>query len=63
MEKDKTEKVQLTFVTGNKNKLIEFQNIVGDLLNATSMNLNLPELQGEPEEIAKEKVMIAYRQI
>ena len=27
------------------------------------MNLDLPELQGEPLEIAKEKVLIAYRQI
>lgn len=43
--------------------MIEFQTIVGDLLNVTSMNLDLPELQGEPKEIAKEKVMIAYRQI
>ena len=64
MEKNSNKTTEpLIFVTGNKNKLLEFQSIVGDLLNVTSMNLDLPELQGEPLEIAKEKVLIAYRQI
>ena len=44
MEKDNSKKEPLVFVTGNKNKLIEFQAIVGDLLNVTSMHLDLPEL-------------------
>eukprot|EP00984_Skeletonema_dohrnii_P013503 scaffold5591_cov70-Skeletonema_dohrnii-CCMP3373.AAC.15 len=55
----------ITFVTGNKNKLLEVQGLISsdqgksvpfDLTNA---KLDLPELQGSPEEIAREKCKTA----
>jgi len=55
----------ITFVTGNKNKLLEVQRLISsdqgksvpfDLTNA---KLDLPELQGSPEEIAREKCKTA----
>jgi ribokinase/non-canonical purine NTP pyrophosphatase (RdgB/HAM1 family) len=55
----------LTFVTGNKNKLLEVQRLLSsdqnqpipfDLDNA---ELDLPELQGSPEDIAREKCSTA----
>ena len=60
----------INFVTGNKNKVNELQNI----LNTTKKNtindliikaykLDLPELQGEPEYIATEKCRLASLEI
>eukprot|EP00986_Skeletonema_menzelii_P007972 scaffold3197_cov153-Skeletonema_menzelii.AAC.16 len=55
----------ITFVTGNKNKLLEVQRLLSsdqsqslpfDLTNA---KLDLPELQGSPEEIARAKCKTA----
>lgn len=55
----------ITFVTGNKKKLEEFRAIIGDQVAATflSQKIDLPELQGEPHDIAKEKCRLAATQI
>ncbi|KAL7439634.1 hypothetical protein ACHAXM_006794 [Skeletonema potamos] len=59
----------ITFVTGNKNKLLEVQRLISsdqgqhipfELDNA---QLDLPELQGSPEEIAREKCKTAANQL
>ena len=56
-------KIPITFITGNAKKLEEFKQImVGELAEAYSisnMPLNLDEIQGKPEEIAKNKVKLA----
>eukprot|EP00940_MAST-03C_sp_MAST-3C-sp2_P001499 g1499.t1 len=59
----------LTFVTGNKKKLEEVVSIISTLSNASfpyelrSMKIDLPELQGEPEDIAKAKCRRAALEI
>ena len=62
----------LTFVTGNKKKLEEVQQILGkdndqgdqDLpYIITNRKLDLPELQGDPNEIAIEKCKLAAKEI
>jgi len=55
----------ITFVTGNKKKLEEFQAIVGNHVAAdfTSQKIDLPELQGEPADIAMEKCRIASTKV
>lgn len=55
----------VTFVTGNKKKLEEVVRILGSTLpfDLTSVKLDLPELQGEPEEISKEKCRLAAKQV
>ena len=53
-----------TFITGNENKLKEFNDIMSSLgLQFTNKSLSLPEFQGEPEFIAKEKVKLAAIEI
>eukprot|EP00197_Chlamydomonas_leiostraca_P003057 CAMPEP_0202868338 /NCGR_PEP_ID=MMETSP1391-20130828/10775_1 /ASSEMBLY_ACC=CAM_ASM_000867 /TAXON_ID=1034604 /ORGANISM="Chlamydomonas leiostraca, Strain SAG 11-49" /LENGTH=197 /DNA_ID=CAMNT_0049548489 /DNA_START=115 /DNA_END=708 /DNA_ORIENTATION=+ len=56
---------KICFVTGNKKKLEEVVAILeagGKLpFHVESVKLDLPELQGEPEEISKEKCRIAAR--
>ncbi|RLN37785.1 hypothetical protein BBO99_00007111 [Phytophthora kernoviae] len=59
-----TSKPVLTFVTGNSNKLKEVVAILGadfpfELRNQA---VDLPELQGEPADIAKEKCRLAAKQ-
>ncbi|CAF1486737.1 unnamed protein product [Adineta steineri] len=50
----------VTFVTGNRNKLEEVQATLADVLpNLPSQDVDLPEYQGEPEDISKEKAKIA----
>ncbi|GKY93868.1 hypothetical protein MPSEU_000353700 [Mayamaea pseudoterrestris] len=60
-------KFKIIFVTGNKKKLEEVQQILGSDLEAsydiTSHKVDLPELQGDPVAIAKEKCMIAAKEI
>jgi inosine triphosphate pyrophosphatase len=55
----------VTFVTGNKKKLEEVEAILsqGGHLPFTlqSAKLDLPELQGEPDEVSKEKCKLAAR--
>jgi inosine triphosphate pyrophosphatase len=51
----------LTFVTGNANKLKEFQGIVGDSIPVVSQSIDVPEFQGEPDYISKEKCLYAAK--
>ncbi|DBA02895.1 TPA: hypothetical protein N0F65_005922 [Lagenidium giganteum] len=55
----------ITFVTGNRNKLSEVIAILGNDFPFELRNqaVDLPELQGEPEEIAKQKCRLAAAQI
>ena len=58
----------ITFVTGNKKKLEEVVAILKDGssdegFTVTSQSIDLPELQGEPEEIAVEKCRLAFERI
>lgn len=50
--------MKLYFVTGNKHKLEEAQRLLAGF-DIEQITLDMPELQGEPEEIAKEKARIA----
>ncbi|KAM7258596.1 hypothetical protein ACFE04_014337 [Oxalis oulophora] len=52
----------VTFVTGNAKKLEEVKAILGQSIPFQSLKLDLPELQGEPEEISKEKARLAAQQ-
>jgi hypothetical protein len=45
----------LNFITGNKNKLAEVQAILGNTVLIQNRAIDVPEIQGTPEEIAKEK--------
>jgi inosine triphosphate pyrophosphatase len=51
----------LTFVTGNAKKLEEFVAIMGSEcpFELTNRKIDLPELQGEPEEVSKAKCKLA----
>ncbi|KMZ72795.1 Nucleoside-triphosphate diphosphatase [Zostera marina] len=49
----------VTFVTGNAKKLEEVKAILGDSIPFQSIKLDLPELQGEPEDISREKARLA----
>ena len=56
-------KIPITFITGNAKKLEEFMQIMtGDLAESYAIDnigLDLMEIQGTPEEIAKNKVKLA----
>ena len=51
---------KITFVTGNKNKLREVQQILAGTVVVDSERVDLPELQGDPMEIAKVKATTAF---
>ncbi|XP_011073764.1 inosine triphosphate pyrophosphatase [Sesamum indicum] len=53
----------VTFVTGNAKKLEEVRAILGNSIPFRSLKLDLPELQGEPEEISKEKARLAAKEV
>jgi len=55
----------ITFVTGNAKKLEEFIAILGNNFphKVVSKNVDLPEYQGSPEEVVKEKCAEAARHI
>jgi inosine triphosphate pyrophosphatase len=55
----------IKFVTGNKKKLEEVIQILGDKFPfpLDSVKLDLPELQGEPECVAREKCRLAAEQL
>ncbi|XP_027116741.1 inosine triphosphate pyrophosphatase isoform X2 [Coffea arabica] len=53
----------VTFVTGNAKKLEEVRAILGNSIPFQSLKLDLPELQGEPEDISKEKAKIAAKEV
>lgn len=44
-----------TFVTGNPNKVIEVNAILGNLIPVQPLALDIPEIQGTLEEIARDK--------
>ena len=60
-------KPTVTFVTGNAKKLEEVRSILGgeaDLpIVLTSAKVDLPELQGEPDEISREKCRLAAERL
>jgi len=56
----------VTFVTGNKNKLTEVQRMLSVSGSAVAMRaekIDLPELQGEPTDIAREKCVLAAQRL
>ena len=46
---------KLNFITGNSNKLAEVRAILGSVIEVENQAINVPEIQGTIEEIAKEK--------
>lgn len=46
---------KLNFITGNKNKLLEVRAILGNAIEVDNQEVDVPEIQGTIEEIAKEK--------
>jgi inosine triphosphate pyrophosphatase len=50
----------ITFVTGNENKVKETEKIIGPL---TVCDIDLPEYQGTPENIAKQKCILASQRV
>ncbi|KAN0103076.1 inosine triphosphate pyrophosphatase-like protein [Hyaloscypha variabilis] len=46
---------QLNFITGNKNKLVEVRDILGDIVDLQSRSLDLVEIQGTIDEISADK--------
>jgi len=55
-------KIPVLFVTGNPGKLREFTAITGHLLDTEQLDIDLPELQGTPEEVAAEKCKLAFKE-
>jgi len=53
----------VTFVTGNKNKLRETQACFGDSVTLQAQAVDLPELQGDPLDIARSKVELASERV
>jgi inosine triphosphate pyrophosphatase len=47
--------LKLVFVTGNKHKVSDFGYILGQAIDLECVDLDLPELQGTVEDIAKDK--------
>ncbi|KAG0166040.1 nucleoside triphosphate pyrophosphohydrolase ham1 [Apophysomyces sp. BC1034] len=50
---------KVVFVTGNKNKLVEVQQILAGTIDVESHKVDLPELQGTSQDIAKQKCKLA----
>ena len=46
---------KLNFITGNKNKLAEVKAIIGNSVEIDSRAVDIPEIQGATDEIAREK--------
>lgn len=65
VEEESERRGTITFVTGNKNKLLEVQRLISSdqgesvPFDLTNTKLDLPELQGSPEDIAREKCKTA----
>lgn len=59
-------KIVLKFITGNKNKAIEVENIISKILPEVSVEAlkvdDIPEPQGEPEDITKYKLNYVRKQ-
>ena len=54
---------RLNFITGNKNKLAEVQAILGDIIDVQSHPVDILEIQGTIEDIAKEKCRRAAEEV
>ncbi len=56
---------KITFVTGNANKLAEVKAMLSslDTIELTNHAIDLPELQGEPEHISREKTRLAAEHV
>ncbi|XP_033119204.1 inosine triphosphate pyrophosphatase-like isoform X2 [Anneissia japonica] len=54
---------KLIFVTGNANKLREVKAIVGDTIQVVSRKIDLPEFQGEPDDIVIDKCKEAIKEV
>ena len=52
---------EILFITGNEHKLREFREIINPSIKLNRKEINLPELQGTPEEIVKEKAKLASK--
>lgn len=50
---------KINFITGNKNKLAEVRAILGSVIEVDNQSVDVPEIQGTIEEIAKEKCRCA----
>ncbi|KAF7636383.1 Inosine triphosphate pyrophosphatase [Meloidogyne graminicola] len=53
----------IQFAAGNQNKLKELKAILGNNFNVEHVALDLPEFQGEPDEIVTKKCELASKQI
>lgn len=53
----------LNFITGNENKLAEVRDILGDVIDIQNQAIEVPEIQGTIEEIAKAKCSHAARAV
>lgn len=53
----------LNFITGNKNKLAEVKAILGNIVEVQNRAIDVPEIQGTPEEIAREKCRRAAEEV
>lgn len=68
-EEESESRGAITFVTGNRNKLLEVQRLISSDQSQSipfefnNAKLDLPELQGSPEEIAREKCKTAANQL
>jgi Ser/Thr protein kinase RdoA (MazF antagonist) len=62
---EESKDVSITFVTGNAKKLEEVQCILGSgfPFKVKSRKIDLPELQGEPEVVAREKCRLAAMEV
>lgn len=56
-------KKQICFLTGNPGKIAEFKNILESKFEIEQVDLDLPEYQGTPMEVATEKIKLAYSQL
>ncbi|KAJ5610078.1 hypothetical protein N7510_006797 [Penicillium lagena] len=54
---------KLNFITGNQNKLAEVRAILGSVIEVDSQAVDVPEIQGTIEDIAKEKARRAAEAI
>eukprot|EP01116_Phalansterium_solitarium_P023198 TRINITY_DN8003_c0_g1_i1.p2 TRINITY_DN8003_c0_g1~~TRINITY_DN8003_c0_g1_i1.p2 ORF type:complete len:211 (-),score=75.26 TRINITY_DN8003_c0_g1_i1:135-767(-) len=62
-EDGKPSQKRIVFVTGNKKKVEELNAILGASLPIDNRSIDLPELQGEPEDVSREKCRLASRQV
>lgn len=56
------DKKEIYFVTGNKDKLREAEQILKDY-TVTQITMELPELQGTPKQVAEQKTQMAFKEV